>query len=50
MKVAAISSRVAQLCILDALYLLVARHKDGLWDVERANALTERMLRIKARR
>ena len=46
-KVAAISSRVAQLCILDALYLLVARHKERLWDVERANALTERMLRIK---
>jgi DNA-binding MurR/RpiR family transcriptional regulator len=49
-KVAAISSRVAQLCILDALYLLVARHKEGLWDVERANALTERMLRLKTRR
>ena len=49
-KVAAISSRVAQLCILDALYLLVARHKDRLWDVERINGLTERMLRIKPRR
>jgi DNA-binding MurR/RpiR family transcriptional regulator len=49
-KVAAISSRVAQLCILDALYLLVARHKKRLWDVERANALTERLLRIKLRR
>jgi DNA-binding MurR/RpiR family transcriptional regulator len=49
-KVAAISSRVAQLCILDALYLLVARHKDRLWDVERANGLTERMLRLKTRR
>ena len=49
-KVAALSSRVAQLCILDALYLRVARHKEGLWDVERANALTERMLRISPRR
>jgi DNA-binding MurR/RpiR family transcriptional regulator len=49
-KVAAISSRVAQLCILDALYLLVARHKDRHWDVERANALTERLLRFKIRR
>jgi DNA-binding MurR/RpiR family transcriptional regulator len=49
-KVAAISSRVAQLCILDALYLLVARHKDRHWDVERANALTESMLRLKIRR
>ena len=49
-KVAAISSRVAQLCVLDALYLVVARHKDRLWDVERANALTESMLRLKTRR
>jgi DNA-binding MurR/RpiR family transcriptional regulator len=49
-KVAAISSKVAQMCILDALYLLVARHKEGLWDVERINALTEKMMRLKARR
>ena len=49
-KVAAISSKVAQLCILDALYLLVARHKEGLWDVERVNSLTERMIRLKTRR
>ncbi len=49
-KVAAISSKVAQMCILDALYLLVARHKEGLWDVERINALTERMMRLKTRR
>jgi RpiR family carbohydrate utilization transcriptional regulator len=48
-KVAAISSRVAQLCILDALYLLVARHKEGLWDTEQVNALTERMIRLKAK-
>jgi RpiR family carbohydrate utilization transcriptional regulator len=46
-KVAAISSKAAQLCILDALYLLVARHKEGLWDVEQVNALTERMIRFK---
>ena len=49
-KVAAISSKVAQQCILDALYLLVARHKEGLWDVERVNSLTERMIRLKTRR
>ena len=48
-KVAAISSRVAQLCILDTLYLLVARHKEGLWDVERINSLTERHIRLKTR-
>lgn len=48
-KVAAISSKAAQLCILDALYLLVARHKEGLWDVEQVNSLTERMIRFKPR-
>jgi len=48
-KVAAISSKVAQLCILDALYLLVARHKEGLWDVEQINSLTERMIRFRPR-
>jgi len=49
-KVAAISSRVAQLCLLDALYLLVARRAERMWDVEQVNSLTERMLRLKARR
>jgi DNA-binding MurR/RpiR family transcriptional regulator len=49
-NVAALSSRAAQLCVLDALYLLTARHARGIWDVERVNALTERMLRIKAHR
>ncbi len=48
-EVAAISSRVAQLCLLDALYLLVARHKKDLWDVEQVNQLTERMLRVPVR-
>jgi DNA-binding MurR/RpiR family transcriptional regulator len=49
-KVAALSSRTAQLCVLDALYLLAARHIRSLWDVEQVNALTERMLRLKPRR
>ena len=49
-KVAAISSKVAQMCILDALYLLVARHAEGLWDVERINSLTEKMIRMKSRK
>jgi RpiR family carbohydrate utilization transcriptional regulator len=49
-KVAALSSRAAQLCVLDALYLLTARHIRSLWDVEKVNALTERMLRLKGRR
>lgn len=49
-KVAALSSRTAQLCVLDALYLLSARHARTIWDVDAVNALTERMLRFKARR
>jgi len=49
-KVAALSSRAAQLCVLDALYLLTARHIRYLWDVEKVNALTERMLRLKGHR
>jgi DNA-binding MurR/RpiR family transcriptional regulator len=49
-KVAALSSRAAQLCVIDALYLLTARHLRSLWDVEKVNALTERMLRLKGRR
>jgi DNA-binding MurR/RpiR family transcriptional regulator len=49
-KVAALSSRTAQLCVLDALYLLAARHARSSWDVEQVNALTERMLRLKTRR
>lgn len=44
-KVAALSSRTDQLCLLDALRLLVARHTDHLWDVERVNTATERLLR-----
>lgn len=49
-KVAALSSRTAQLCVLDALFLLTARHARVIWDVDAVNALTERMLRFKARR
>ena len=49
-KVAALSSRTAQLCVMDALYLLSARHARQVWDVDAVNELTERMLRHKARR
>lgn len=45
-KVAAISSRIAQLCLIDALYLLAARHKETVWDIEDLNTLTEKLLRI----
>jgi RpiR family carbohydrate utilization transcriptional regulator len=45
-KVAALSSRAAQLCVLNALYLLTARHIRSIWDVEKVNALTERILRL----
>jgi DNA-binding MurR/RpiR family transcriptional regulator len=49
-KVAALSSRAAQFCVLDALYLLSARHARSLLDVEKVNAVTERMLRMRTRR
>ena len=45
-KVAAISSRIAQLCLIDALYLLAARYKNNVWDIENLNTLTEKLLRI----
>ena len=49
-KVAALSSRLAQLCVLDALYLLAARHKKRPLDVEEVNALSEKILRLKPRK
>jgi DNA-binding MurR/RpiR family transcriptional regulator len=44
-KAAALSSRIAQLCLLDALYLLTARHKETLWDIADLNNMTEKLLR-----
>jgi DNA-binding MurR/RpiR family transcriptional regulator len=45
-EVAALSSRVAQICIIDALYLLVARRrKDSLAAVHELNEEVERVLR-----
>jgi len=45
-KVAALSSRLAQLCVFDALYLLVAFNRRELWNIEELNSITERLLRI----
>jgi len=45
-RVAALSSRVAQTCLIDALYLLVARHAEKqLRKAEELNAVTEELLR-----
>lgn len=46
-KVAALSSHLAQLCLIDALYLLTARYKKKLWDVEDLDSNIERNLRVK---
>ncbi len=46
-KVAALSSLLAQLCIIDALYLLLAYHKKDMWDIEDLNRITEELLRMK---
>ncbi len=46
-KVAALSSRVAQMCLMDAVYLLVARHmKADLDRTEKLNAFAEEILRM----
>lgn len=46
-KAAALSSRIAQLCVIDCLYLLVARHrKVSFPKIERLNAHVEGTLRI----
>jgi len=45
-KVAALSSRIAQMCLIDALYLLTARYmKVPLRKVEELNAAAEKLLR-----
>jgi DNA-binding MurR/RpiR family transcriptional regulator len=44
-KIAALSSRVAQLCILDALYLLCARCRGTVEEIEGVNDRLERLLR-----
>ncbi|MGB9642839.1 MAG: MurR/RpiR family transcriptional regulator [Candidatus Ratteibacteria bacterium] len=46
-KAAALSSRIAQLCLIDAIYILVARYKKKLWDIERLNSLADKILRKK---
>jgi DNA-binding MurR/RpiR family transcriptional regulator len=49
-KAAALSSRIAQMCLLDALYLLVARRRTPSAEAtEMLNETTERLLRIRNR-
>jgi DNA-binding MurR/RpiR family transcriptional regulator len=45
-KVAALSSRLAQLCVIDALYLLLAFYRKEMWDIDSLNRMTEKLLRI----
>ena len=46
-RVAALSSRIAQLCLIDVLYLLVARHRKAwLSKAELMNKYTEELLRV----
>jgi RpiR family carbohydrate utilization transcriptional regulator len=44
-KIAALSSRLAQMCLLDTLYLLCARRRGGLDEIEKMNEHLERVLR-----
>lgn len=46
-KVAALSSNIAQLCLIDAMYLIVAKHTKKLWNLEELNEFIESSLRIK---
>lgn len=46
-KVAALSSNIAQLCVIDVLYLLAAKYKRKIWDVENLDYVIEKTLRIK---
>jgi len=48
-RVTSLSSRIAQLGILDALYLLAARFRKGSADYERINARMESLLRVPER-
>lgn len=45
-KVAALSSEIAQVCLIDALVLLTAKHSKQMFDPEEVNNLTEKLLRI----
>ena len=47
-KAAALSSAMAQMCVIDALYLLVARRGRVTPKVERVNAMIEQHLRMPA--
>ncbi len=44
-KAASLSSRTAQLCLIDVLYLMVAKHRNKIWDIEGLNDLIEKNLR-----
>ncbi len=46
-KVAALSPLTAQICIIDALYLLVAYNRKNIWNIEDLNRITEHLLRMK---
>ena len=46
-KAAALSSHIAQLCLIDALYLLTAKNKKKIWDVDGLNYIIEKSFRVK---
>lgn len=48
-RVTSLSSRIAQLCLIDALYLLATRYRKSPVDYERVNARMESLLRLPER-
>lgn len=49
-KVTALTSRIAQLCVIDVLYLLSTRYKKELLDYETINSQLEQLLRLPERK
>lgn len=49
-KAVALSSQIDQLCLVDALYLLLAKHKKKVWNLEKLNEITENLLRSSSKK
>jgi len=46
-RTAALSSNIAQLCIISSMYILVAKNKNKLWNINSLNHLVDDLLRLK---
>jgi RpiR family transcriptional regulator, carbohydrate utilization regulator len=46
-RTAALSSNIVQLCIISSMYILVAKNKNKLWNINSLNHLVDDLLRLK---